>query len=197
MARRLMYWQVYLHKTSLSAEFLLSKTLERVRFCYQNGHQLLASKPLAYFLSRNEVNTHPTNLQLENFLLLDDSDIIQGLKFWQNHTDKVLSILSKMLLNRRLLKIKIQDQPFNPEAVVCKHQRLKNFGFSEEDYPYFVFTGAVSNQTYVPQDKQIWILGKNGKMKELRNADAFFDSDELSRIQQRYFLCFPRNRHLT
>ena len=197
MARRLMYWQVYLHKTSLSAEFLLSKTLERVRFCYQNGHQTLASQPLAYFLSRNEVNAHPTNLQLENFLLLDDSDIIQGLKSWQNHADKVLSKLSKMLLNRRLLKIKIQDQPFNPEAVVCKYQRLKNFGFSEEDYPYFVFTGAVSNQTYVPQDKQIWILGKNGKIKELRNADAFFDSDELSRIQQRYFLCFPRNRHLT
>ena len=197
MARRLMYWQVYLHKTSLSAEFLLSRTLERVRFCYQNGVQPFASEPLAYFLSRYEVNTHPTNLQLENFLLLDDSDIIQGLKSWQNHADKVLSKLSRMLLNRSLLKIKIQDQPFNTEAAVRKHQRLKNFGFSKEDYPYFVFTGAVSNQTYVPQDKQIWILGKNGKMKELRNADAFFDSDELSRIQQKYFLCFPRNRRLT
>ncbi|MDG1941332.1 MAG: HD domain-containing protein [Flavobacteriaceae bacterium] len=197
MARRLMYWQVYLHKTSLSAEFLLSRILERVRFCNQNGVQPLASEPLAYFLSRNDVNTHPTDIQLENFLLLDDSDIIQGLKSWENDADKVLSKLSNMLLNRRLLKIKVQDQPFEPEAVARKHQRLKNFGFAEEDYPYFVFTGAVSNQTYVPQDKQIWILSKNGKMKELSEADAFFDSEELSRIQQKYFLCFPRNRHLT
>ena len=197
MARRLMYWQVYLHKTSLSAEFLLTRILERVRFCYQNGAQPLASDPLAYFLSRNDVNTHPTNIQLENFLLLDDSDIIQGLKSWQNDKDKVLSKLSNMLVNRKLLKIKIQDHPFESEAAERKRHRLKNFNYTEEDYPYFVFTGAVSNQTYVPQDKQIWILGKNGKLKELREADAFFDSEELSRIQQKYFLCFPRNRHLT
>ena len=197
MARRLMYWQVYLHKTSLSAEFLLTRILERVRFCYQNGAQPLASDPLAYFLSRNDVNTHPTNIQLENFLLLDDSDIIQGLKSWQNDKDKVLSKLSNMLVNRKLLKIKIQDHPFEPEAAERKHHLLKNFNYTEEDYPYFVFTGAVSNQTYVPQDKQICILGKNGKLKELREADAFFDSEELSRIQQKYYLCFPRNRHLT
>ena len=173
MARRLMYWQVYLHKTSLSAEFLLTRILERVRFCYQNGAQPLASDPLAYFLSRNDVNTHPTNIQLENFLLLDDSDIIQGLKSWQNDKDKVLSKLSNMLVNRKLLKIKIQDHPFEPEAAERMRHRLKNFNYTEEDYPYFVFTGAVSNQTYVPQDKQIWILGKNGKLKELREADAF------------------------
>ncbi len=197
MARRLMYWQVYLHKTSLSAEFLLTRVLERVRFCYQKGSQPSASDTLAYFLSRSDMNTSPTTIQLENFLRLDDSDIIQGLKSWQDHEDKVLSKTSNMLVNRNLLKIKIQDVPFEPHAIESKHPRLKNYGLSEEDYQYFVFSGEVSNQTYVPQDKQIWILTKRGKLKRLQEVDAFFNSEELSRIQHKYYLCFPRNRHLT
>jgi HD superfamily phosphohydrolase len=197
MARRLMYWQVYLHKTSLSAEFLLTRVLERVRFCYQNGYKPQASDPLAYFLSSNDLNSNLTMDQLDNFLLLDDSDIIQGLKSWQNHGDKVLAKTSYMLVNRNLLKIKIQDEPFELQAAESKYLRLKNYGLLEEDYRYFVFTGEISNQTYVPQDKQIWILTKNGSLKELQEADAFFNSEELSRIQQKYYLCFPRNRHLT
>ena len=197
MARRLMYWQVYLHKTSLSAEFLLTRILEKVRLCYQTGIQPPASDPLTYFLSNNVMNTRPSDIQLENFLLLDDSDIIQGLKSWQNHKDKVLSKTSNMLINRNLLKIKIQDEPFEPQAAESKYLRLKNYGLSEEDYQYFVFTGEISNQTYVPQDKEIWILAKSGRLKVLQEADSFFNSEELSRIQQKYFLCFPRNRHLT
>ena len=197
MARRLMYWQVYLHKTSLSAEFLLTRVLERVRFCYQNGYKPQASDPLAYFLTRNDLNSNLTMDQLDNFLLLDDSDIIQGLKSWQNHEDKVLPKISDMLVNRNLLKIKIQNEQFELKAAESKYLRLKNYGLSEEDYRYFVFTGEISNQTYVPQDKQILILTKNGSLKELREADAFFNSEELSRIQQKYYLCFPRNRHLT
>jgi HD superfamily phosphohydrolase len=197
MARRLMYWQVYLHKTSLSAEFLLTRVLERVRFCYQNGYKPQASDPLAYFLSRNDLNSNLTMDQLDNFLLLDDSDIIQGLKSWQNCGDKVLAKTSYMLVNRNLLKIKIQDEPFELQAAESKYLRLKNYGLLEEDYRYFVFTGEISNQTYVPQDKKIWILTKNASLKELQEADAFFNSEELSRIQQKYYLCFPRNRHLT
>ena len=197
MARRLMYWQVYLHKTSLSAEFLLTRVLERVRFCYQNGYNPQASDPLVYFLSRNDLNSNLTMDQLDNFLLLDDSDIIQGLKSWQYHEDKILKKISDMLVNRNLLKIKIQDDPFELKAVESKYLRLKNYGLSEVDYRYFVFTGEISNQTYVPQDKQTWILTKNGSLKELQEADAFFNSEELSRIQQKYYLCFPRNRHLT
>ena len=197
MARRLMYWQVYLHKTSLSAEFLLTRVLERVRFCYQNGYKTQASDPLGYFLSRNNLNSNLTMDQLENFLLLDDSDVIQGLKSWQNHEDKILRKISDMLVNRNLLKIKIQDKSFELQAAESKYLRLKNYGLSKEDYRYFVFTGEISNQTYVPQDKQIWILTKNCSLKELSEVDAFFNSEELSRIQQKYYLCFPRNRDLT
>ena len=108
-----------------------------------------------------------------------------------------MSKTANMLINRNLLKIKIQDEPFEPQAAVSKYLRLKNYGLSEEDYQYFVFTGEISNQTYVPQDKEIWILAKSGRLKVLQEADSFFNSEELSRIQQKYFLCFPRNRHLT
>ena len=197
MARRLMYWQVYLHKTSLSAEFLLIRILERVRYCYQNSSPPDSSDPFRYFLSRKGLNTSLTALQLKKFLLLDDSDIIQGLKTWQVDKDKVLSKTSGLLINRDLLKIKVQDEPFDQNLIDRKYKRLKNYGLSEENYKYFVFTGVISNQTFVPQDKEILIMTKKGKLKRLQEVDAFFNSEELSRIQQKYFLCFPRNRHLT
>jgi len=197
MARRLMYWQVYLHKTSLSAEFLLTKVLERVRFCYQNNLTPKTSDALGYFLSQNHLNTSLSDLQLEKFLLLDDSDIIQGLKSWQEDEDKVLSKISKMLIVRNLLKIKVQNKPFEKEAIARKYKRLDKQGLSQEDFKYFVFTGIISNQTFVPQDKEILILTKKGKLKSLQEVDAFFKSEELSRVQQKYFLCFPRNKHLT
>lgn len=197
MARRLMYWQVYLHKTSLSAEFLLTRILERVRHCFHNGSSPKTSDPLGYFLSLKNSNKKLTDAQLEKFLLLDDSDIIQGLKSWQEDQDKILSKTSKLLINRDLFKIKIQNEPFEKNVIAQKYERLEKYGLSEKDYKYFVFTGVISNQTFVPQDKEILIVDKKGSLKGLQEVDAFFDSEELSRIQQKYFLCFPRKRHLT
>ena len=197
MARRLMYWQVYLHKTSLSAEFLLTRVLERVRFCYQNGKELQTSESLHFFLSQDDMNRSLNNEQLNKFLQLDDSDIIQGLKSWQKDDDKVLSKISSMLINRNLLKIKVQNVPFESNQVEEKYQRLRKQGLSEEDFKFFVFTEVISNQTFMPQDNEILIMDKKGNLKGLQEADAFFDSEELSRVQQKYFLCFPRNKHLT
>lgn len=117
MARRLMYWQVYLHKTSLCAEFLLTRVLERARYCYLNASAPEASPPLRYFLSRNDLNGIAIREKLEMFLQLDDSDIIQGLKSWHSHEDSVLSKMSKMMINRDLPKVKVQDQPFEAEWV--------------------------------------------------------------------------------
>jgi HD superfamily phosphohydrolase len=197
MARRLMYWQVYLHKTSLCAEFLLTRVLERARYCYLNGSPPEASPPLRYFLSRNDLNGIAIREKLEMFLQLDDSDIIQGLKSWHSHEDSVLSKMSKMMINRDLPKVKVQDQPFEAEWVEKKYQRLEAHGISPEDFKYFVFSGTISNQTYVPQDKKILIKTKKGKLRELQEVDPFFYAEELSSVQQKYFLCFPRNRHLT
>jgi HD superfamily phosphohydrolase len=197
MARRLMYWQVYLHKTSLSAEFLLTRVLERVRFCYQNGKEPQTSESLHFFLSQDDMNRSLNNEQLNKFLQLDDSDVIQGLKTWQKDDDKVLSKISSMLINRNLLKIKVQNVPFKSNQVDEKYQRLRKQGLSEEDFKFFVFTEVISNQTFMPQDNEILIMDKKGNLKGLQEADAFFDSEELSRVQQKYFLCFPRNKHLT
>jgi len=101
------------------------------------------------------------------------------------------------MINRDLPKVKVQDQPFEAEWVEKKYQRLEAHGISPEDFKYFVFSGTISNQTYVPQDKKILIKTKKGKLRELQEVDPFFYAEELSSVQQKYFLCFPRNRHLT
>lgn len=196
MARRLMYWQVYLHKTSLTAELLLSKILKRIRYCYQKGTPPQLSKPLGHFLAQSKFDMPFTDGQLEMFLQLDDADIIQGLKGWQKEEDRVLSKLSGMLINRKLLKIKVQNDPFLPKTLERKYARLSGNGFSQEAFDYFVFTGEISNQTFVPLDKEIFILNKKGKLKRIQEVDPFFNSEELSQLQQKYFLCFPKVKHL-
>jgi hypothetical protein len=95
------------------------------------------------------------------------------------------------------LKIKVQNVTFDPKSVEGKYQRLRKHGLSEEDFKFFVFTEVISNQTYIPQNNEILIMDKKGTLKGLQEVDAFFDSEELSRVKQKYFLCFPRNRHLT
>ncbi len=196
MARRLMYWQVYLHKTSLTAELLLSKILKRIRYCYQKGTPPQLSKPLGHFLAQSKFDMPFTDGQLEMFLQLDDADIIQGLKGWQKEEDRVLAKLSWMLINRKLLKIKVQNDPFLPKTLERKYARLSGNGFSQEAFDYFVFTGEISNQTFVPLDKEIFILNKKGKLKRIQEVDPFFNSEELSQLQQKYFLCFPKVKHL-
>lgn len=196
MARRLMYWQVYLHKTSLTAELLLSKILKRIRYCYQKGTPPQLSKPLGHFLAQSKFDMPFTDGQLEMFLQLDDADIIQGLKGWQKEEDRVLAKLSWMLINRKLLKIKVQNDPFLPKTLERKYARLSGNGFSQEAFDYFVFTGEISNQTFVPLDKEIFILNKKGKLMRIQEVDPFFNSAELSQLQQKYFLCFPKVKHL-
>jgi HD superfamily phosphohydrolase len=132
MARRLMYWQVYLHKTSLTAELLLSKILKRIRYCYQKGTPPQLSKPLGHFLAQSKFDMPFTDGQLEMFLQLDDADIIQGLKGWQKEEDRVLAKLSWMLINRKLLKIKVQNDPFLPKTLERKYARLSGNGFSKK-----------------------------------------------------------------
>jgi len=196
MARRLMYWQVYLHKTSLSAEFSLSKVLTRLRYLNKNKRKIDVSPALDYFLS-NEKKDDLLNLEvLEKFLSLDDADIIQGLKTWKKDSDPILSKISSMLINRQLLKIKVQNNPFDTKNIKDKYKRLEEFGILMEDFSYFVFTGQVSNQTYIPKNKDLLILNKKGRLIDLHEADAFFHSDHLSQVQHKYYLCFPSRRLL-
>ena len=197
MARRLMYWQVYLHKTSISAEFLLVKILDRVRHCVENGNPPMLSPSLSFIMSQKKSKIDFSADTLENFLYLDDSDILQGLKTWQYDDDFILSKMSKMLIERNLLKIKIQTHPFDQFDVDLKNKQLKDYGLKDYDYHNFVFTGSISNQTYAPLDKEILILLKNGKLTSLQDANPFFRSNALSEIQMKYYLCYPRDSNLS
>jgi hypothetical protein len=197
MARRLMYWQVYLHKTSISAEFLLVKILDRVRHCVENGNPPMLSPSLSFIMSQKKSKIDFSADTLENFLYLDDSDILQGLKTWQYDDDFILSKMSKMLIERNLLKIKIQTHPFDQFDVDLKNKQLKYYGLNDSDCHNFVFTGSISNQTYAPLDKEILILLKNGKLTSLQDANPFFRSNALSEIQVKYYLCYPRESNLS
>ena len=195
VARRLMYWQVYLHKTSLAAEQLLMKIMLRARDLISKGSHLNVSQPLTYFLSRNS-NDKITTEELRLFLELDDVDVLGALKTWKDHEDVVLRSLSQMILNRDLLKIKIRPEPFVPqkiEEISTKVQRKYNL--SAEEASYFVFTGSVSNLAYHGSKDIIELLKKNGKLIEVSEASDQLNIQALSQKVVKYFLCCPKSAH--
>ena len=195
VARRLMYWQVYLHKTSLDAEQLLMKIMLRARDLISKGSHLNVSQPLTYFLSRNS-NDKITTEELRLFLELDDVDVLGALKTWKDHEDVVLRSLSQMIFNRDLLKIKIRPEPFVPqkiEEISTKVQRKYNL--SAEEASYFVFTGSVSNLAYHGSKDTIELLKKNGKLIEVSEASDQLNIQALSQKVVKYFLCCPKSAH--
>lgn len=193
IARRLMYWQVYFHKTSLVAELILAKILKRAKELSQKGEQLNCSEALNYFL-KNKIEVEKfDDLILDNFSKLDDYDIISALKEWQNHNDFILSTLSKMIINRDLLKIIMSDEKFTQlqiEEHVKKFSELQNISLNDSNY--FVFKGKIKNQAYNKNTQQIQILKKNKQV-----VDIIFASDQLilkalTKNISKYFICFPK-----
>ena len=193
IARRLMYWQVYFHKTSLVAELILTKILKRAKELSQKGESLNCSEALSYFLNNKIEVENFDDLILEKFSELDDYDIISALKDWQNHNDFILSTLSKMIINRDLLKITMSDEKFTQtqfDDYVRKFADLQNISLSESNY--FVFKGKIKNQAYNKNQQQIQILKKN---KEV--VDIIFASDQLilkalTKNISKYYICFPK-----
>ena len=166
VARRLMYWQVYLHKTSLVGEQLIIRVLKRAKELTKSGVALEASKPLSFFLN-NEIALENFNAEsLEVFSKLDDYDIVSAMKTWQFHDDFVLKNLCEMILNRNLLKIKLKKKPIKKElAIKHRDELMATYSISEEEADYFVFTGSVSNQAYQQKKQGIKILYKSGKTR--------------------------------
>ena len=192
VARRLMYWQVYLHKTVLSAEQLLVKILQRAKFLAENGDQLFASPTLSFFLN-NKINGNDLRDKtiLEKYAQLDDYDIYGAIKVWAEHKDFVLSKLCSNLVNRRLYKIKIQKEAFDvSELNAMNEQAAVLFEISKKEAEYFTFIGDISNSAYNPIDEQIKILYKNGQLKELSEESDQMDLAVLSRPVQKHFWCF-------
>lgn len=192
IARRLMYWQVYLHKTGLVAETMLVKTLKRAKELAKHHVDLQVPKTLGFFMNSTIDQESFTLEVLEAFSKLDDYDIISALKIWTQHPDAVLSTLSSMILDRNLFKIEMQNEPFTASycaSIVTKFK--KDTSFSDEELSYFVFQDAISNQAYNPK-LPIKILSKKGNLKDIAQASDQLNLQALSSPVTKYFICYPK-----
>jgi len=192
IARRLMYWQVYLHKTVLGAEMLLINILKRAKELARDGYELFATPSLNYFLYRNltEADFIENPEHLDNFCQLDDSDVMVSIKVWQTHEDKILSTLCKMLILRKLYKVLLSSQSL---AGILKEkvERVKYMlGIEDKDMQYFAFTGVTSNSTYNQDDERIKIETKNGTIKNITEIDDSLVNQTLARAVHKNYICY-------
>ena len=193
MARRLMYWQAYLHKTSLVAELILTKTLKRAKELTQKGIVLPCSQPLQYFMQNKVELTDFDDLILDKFSQLDDYDIISALKSWQENDDFILSSLSKMIINRDLLKIKLGNDKFSKEEMdKIMIQFSEQFKVSQQDAHYFVFKGKIKNQAYSKEAEPIRILKKDKTIEDVVEASDQLNLKALSKAVTKYYICYPK-----
>ena len=198
IARRLMYWQVYLHKTVLGAEQMLVQALARAKTLALKGDELKVSENLSYFLYQNvtseDFEKNSTEL-LNRFARLDDFDIISALKSWTNHDDFTLSYLSKSIINRRLFKIWLQDHRFEKQQIKTLRQTVQtNFNISKKEAKHLVFAGKESNRAYNIAKDEIKVLFKNGEVKPWsKSTDMGLKVGEV----KKYYLCFPKGMNLT
>ena len=194
-ARRLMYWQVYLHKTSLVAEQLLIRVLKRANELSEGGQELYGSKALSYFLKHNIDKDSFTKESLEVFSKLDDYDIISALKEWRYHEDFVLSNLCGMILDRQLLRVKIKTKKIKDENFDKHLERLiHTYDISREEAAYFVFKGTISNQAYQRKKQKINILFKTGKISEIVKTSDHLNLKVLSKPVTKYYICYPKEK---
>ena len=194
IARRLMYLQVYLHKTGLAAEHMLVKILIRAKELAEKGVELYSSTAFRFFLYNKINKTNFDDKVLDTFSKLDDYDILSAIKEWTNHSDKILSDLSRMLINRDLFKIEIQDKKISEEHELNRTiQFMADSGLFEKDASYFVFIGSITNQAY--NSKQpIKILTKKGNLKDIAKASDQLNLQALSKPVTKHFICFPKKK---
>jgi len=193
VSRRLMYWQVYLHKTVLSAEMMLVKIIQRAKELITKGIKTeAATSALNYFLQNPSTN-HKTQEHLDTFCRLDDFDVMSTVKNWMDHPDKILSILCKGLVDRKLYKVKLQADAFDNSLVNEKKKELmQRFGISNEEADYFVFTGEAINTTYNPEDERINILFKDGSVKDISKVDNALIHQHLASPVKKQYICYLR-----
>ncbi|WP_299667369.1 HD domain-containing protein [uncultured Polaribacter sp.] len=192
IARRLMYWQVYLHKTGLVAENILVNVLKRAKELAENGDTLHASSSLHYFLYNQISKENFTNETLNMFSKLDDYDVLSAIKEWVNHEDKILSLLSKMIVDRKLLRIEIRQEIFKETYIKKKKDKvIKKLNITEEEANYFVFHQEISNQAYNLKSP-IYILSKKGKLKDIAKASDQLNLQALTIPVVKHFICYPK-----
>ncbi len=195
IARRLMYWQVYLHKTGLVAEQLLLRLLLRAKELTKKGIELPASSALSFFLNTRISKEDFNVTSLNTFSKLDDYDIISAMKSWQNEEDFVLRTISEMLLNRELLKIEIKSKPFSEDLITTTREAIMNkHSISEKEASYFVFTGEIVNQAYSMDKDTINLLTKSNEIIDVAHASDQLNLQALSKKVVKYYMCFPKTK---
>jgi HD superfamily phosphohydrolase len=187
IARRLMYWQVYLHRTVVASEQILVLMLKRAKVLSSMGEELFATPALAYFLQEQK------QVSLEQFSLLDDDDILASAKVWCNNSDKVLSMLANGLVNRKLFSVELDNQPFSLERVAeIRANVVEQENMSPQEAEYLVVSDSVSNYAYSDMDDRITIMDKHGNTRDIAEASDILNISVLSLTVRKYFLCYPR-----
>ncbi len=193
VSRRLMYWQVYLHKTVLSSERMLVNVIHRAKEIITNGGELnAATDALNFFLHQSQHSDFEN--YLETFCRLDDFDVMATIKNWCNHSDKILSALCRMLVERKLLKVKLQAEIFDEAFIESKKmEAMEKLQLSNDEANYFVFTGEAVNTTYNPKDERINILFKDGTVKDISQVDNALIHQHLSATVKKHYICYLRD----
>ena len=192
-ARRLMYWQVYLHKTVLSAENMLMNALKRAKELSLKGHELPATPALQFFLQLENLAEESETNVLKYFAQLDDFDIFTSLKQWQFYPDPLLSILSKGIVNRHLFKVELSNEPFHPERINMLKARIgQQFKLNKNEVDFLFIQESTSNHAYHPLQSSISILYKDGCKKDISMASDQLNISVLTHPVTKYFICYPK-----
>ncbi len=190
-ARRLMYWQVYLHKTTVSAEKMLINLILRAKFLQKSGADLPGTESLLYFLSNDiQLADFETNPEvIRHFAALDDFDIWGGLKLWKRKGDYVLSNIADMFLTRNLFKISLSNDPFGETELKQMREKVKQrLKIPESDISYFFSSGSISNHAYATQ-KNIFVLTKKGEVIDVAQAADLPNITAMSKIVKKHYAC--------
>ena len=196
MSRRLMYWQVYLHKTAVAAEKMMINTLHRARELTLAGEKLFASPSLAYFLENETAlpDFEEYGAALRHFVQLDDNDLWSALKVWASHPDTVLSVLSEGMVNRKLFKIEIKEEKIERTKISERLEHfMKRFNISEQEAAYFIASDSMATDMYNKEDDSIDILYKDGTVKDISKASDMLKIELLSKKVEKYFFAYLRD----
>ncbi len=193
MARRFMYWQVYLHKTGLVAEQLLIRILKRAKELLRENKKVECSPILLFFLNQKITKDNFDRDVLESFSKLDDVDVLAAIKEWQGNGDFVLSKLCQMLINRRLFTIKLKNKEIDSKKLNKHFDRFKaEHQLSDKETAYFVFSGKIENRAYDQRQQNINILRKNGKLQDVAKASDHLNLRTLAKTVTKYYMCYPK-----
>jgi HD superfamily phosphohydrolase len=195
ISRRLMYWQVYLHKTVIAAEQLLVKIFQRAKAIANKGVPLFAS-PSFNLLLANKISTeafYENELYLDAFMKLDDSDLFSAIKVWAEHEDLILAKLCKLLIDRKLFTIEMQNEAFTPKSIQAHKDKLTiSFPLTSEEQDYFIFSGKITNNAYNMEVGKINILTKSKGLIDIADASDNLNLSALSKTVEKYFICYPK-----